>query len=58
MKLFNAITFFHYSKNRPPMKHRGINNKTHFENWAKLQGALYINYYDKKTKEFENRKWL
>ena len=58
MKLYNAITFFHFSKNREPMKHRGISNKIHFENWARSQGALYINYYDKLTKKFQERKWI
>ena len=58
MKLYNAITFFHFSKNRAPMKHRGISNKIHFENWARSQGALYINYYDKLTKKFQERKWI
>jgi hypothetical protein len=55
---YNAITFFHYTKNRAPMKHRGITNKSKFESWAKDQGALYINYYFKDTKDFDQRKWL
>jgi len=55
---YNAITFFHWTKDRQPMKHRGISNKLKFEAFAREQGALYINYYFKDTKEFNERKWL
>lgn len=56
--LYNAISFFHNSKNLPPMKHRGINNKENFEKWAKEKGVLYINYYFKHNRQFDQKKWI
>lgn len=57
-QLYNAITFFHYSLNREPMKHRGINNLQKFIEYAKTQNALYINFYYKDNREFSHRVWL
>lgn len=55
---FTAIIFFHHSKNKQPIKYRGITNKTKFEAFADQLQGLYINYYNKETKQFDSRKWL
>lgn len=57
-KLFNAIVFYHHSKNIQPQKYRGIKNKQKFEEYCRKKEALYINYYIKETKEFDCRVWL
>lgn len=55
---FTAIVFFHHSKGKTPLKYRGITNKAKFEAFADQLQGLYINYYNKETKQFDSRKWL
>lgn len=55
---YTGIVFFHHSKGKTPLKYRGITNKAKFELFAAKLDALYINYYNKSTKQFEGRKWL
>ncbi len=50
--------FFHYKTDQKPMKYRKIYNKDKFEQFAISKGALYINYYDRETKQFDGRVWL
>jgi hypothetical protein len=57
-KLYTAIMFFHYKTDQKPMKYRKIYNKDKFEQFAISKGALYINYYDRETKQFDGRVWL
>ena len=56
-KEFTGIVFF--VDKQPPHKYRGITNRSNFESYciSKLD-AWYINYYDKDTQDFVNRKYL
>lgn len=57
-KLFSATIFYKANRIRP-RKYRNISNKDRFAIFAKKQDdAIYINWYDQKTKVFENRQWL
>ena len=56
-KLYSATIFFTENRLRP-RKYRNINNKEKFAKFAKNSQAIYINWYDQKTKIFENRQWL
>jgi hypothetical protein len=57
-KLYSATIFYKANRIRP-RKYRNISNKDRFSIFAKKQDdAIYINWYDQKTKVFENRQWL
>lgn len=55
---YTAICFFSIELNKLPLKYRNINNLDKFEAFARQKGIRYINYYDKKTKQYSHRKWL
>jgi hypothetical protein len=55
---FTAICFFHYSKEMQPHKFRNIANIDKFMKFAKEKGYLYVNFYDKVTRDFLYKKWV
>jgi hypothetical protein len=57
-KLYSATIFFKANRIRP-RKYRNISRQDNFVKFAKnLPDAIYINWYDQLTKNFENRQWL
>ena len=58
MKLYNAIIFFKPDTGILPRKYRNINNVENLLKFATKCGAWYVNLYDKRTKEFEARKYV
>lgn len=52
-----AIVFFKPGTKRP-RKYRNIANRLKFSQFCINLGAWYINWYDKETKNFEDRTWL
>ena len=58
LKLYTAICFFHRDSNLPPHKYRNISRLDKFQIFAKKQGYLYINIYDKITSKFIQRIWI
>jgi len=58
-KKYTAIVFFK-DKNIVPYKFRNIDNFISFESYLfkNLQNLDYINYYDKETKLYYNRKYF
>ena len=58
MQLYlTAICFYKFNA-QPPLKYRNIQNRAKFEDFIKQFNVWYINYYDKKTKAFVERKYL
>lgn len=53
-----SATIFFKPGTKRPRKYKNISTTISFTNWAKNQGAYYINWYDQKTGKFEFRKWL
>jgi hypothetical protein len=58
MKLYTAIIFFKPDTGIQPRKYRNINNIDNLLKFALKSGGWYVNIYDKRTKEFEARKYL
>lgn len=50
-KLLSATIFYQPGTLRP-RKYRNISKKESFVDFAKKSGAIYINFYDQKTKEY------
>jgi hypothetical protein len=50
-KIYSATIFFPAGSFRP-RKYRNIYNKLSFIKFAKQSGGIYINFYDKETKDF------
>lgn len=57
-KLLTAICFFSPKEDRHPLKYRNINNVEKFIKFVEPKGVLYINFYNKETREFVNRHWI
>jgi len=55
--LKTAIVFFKPGTKRP-RKYRNISNVVKFGKFCQDLGAWYINWYDKRSAEFERRTWL
>ena len=56
-KLYSATIFFKANRLKP-RKYRNITNKQRFAEFASRSGAIYVNWYDQQTKNFEKREWL
>ena len=56
-QLKTAIVFFKPGTKKP-RKYRNISNLIKFAEFAIKEGAWYINWYDKESREFERRSWL
>lgn len=56
-KIFSATIFFKGNRLKP-RKYRNITNTEKFKQFATDTGAIYVNWYDQKTKNFEKREWL
>lgn len=56
-KYFTAIVFFKPGTKKP-RKYHNIHNISNFAQFCIKSGAWYINWYDKKSREFERRTWL
>lgn len=54
--LFTAIVFF--GPGNAPHKYRNVSNRPAFAKFALSNKAYYINWYDKRTREFVGREWL
>jgi hypothetical protein len=56
-RYLTAICFYKFNS-QPPLKYRNIKNIDKFEAFIIQRGVWYVNYYDKKTKAFIERKYL
>lgn len=52
MKQTYSATIFFQPGTLRPRKYRNIHNKLSFIRFAKNSGGVYINFYDKETKNF------
>ena len=57
-KIFTAICFFHVREQKQPLKYRNIVNKEKFCSWIATKGVIYVNWYDKETKQYDGRQWI
>jgi hypothetical protein len=57
-KLFTAIAFFPPNLERSPAKYRNISNRNSFTKFARREGFLYVNWYDKHTRQYLERQYL
>lgn len=57
-QLLTAICFYHVNDGRNPHKYRNISGIDKFMIFAKTKGFLYVNFYDKETKNFIERRWV
>ena len=56
--LYTCIMFFDFNSFKQPIKYRNVINLERFKEFAFQKGAVYINVYDKRRKEFIKRIYI